>query len=99
MAHEDFILTLDEGVGGFGNGDTQQGFQEGLSKRNNYNSFKQSSSAGTIIRPQSLARKSHHHTLQIGKMLSVGNDQKLDQGCCSRQLHFRSSIIKISKSS
>lgn len=82
MAHEDFSLILNGDVGGFGNGDIQLRFQGGLSKPNNYNSFKQSSSAGTLIRPQSLATESHHHTLQIGKMLPVGNDRNLDQGCC-----------------
>lgn len=51
MAREDYSLILNGDVAGLGNGDTQQGFQGGLAKPNNYNSFKQSSSAGTLIGP------------------------------------------------
>lgn len=62
MAHEGFSLILNMGVGGFGNGRAQQGFQGALSQLNNYNSFKPSLSSGTLSRPQSL-EKNHITTL------------------------------------
>lgn len=94
MAHEGFSLILNLGVGGFGNGHAQQGFQGALSQLNNYNSFKPSSSSETLSRSQSLATKPHHHTFQLGRMLSSDNDGKLNQRYCAPQLHFKSGTIK-----